>query len=305
MQTVRTVRAPIQLPQILTEVLPRHLCDAVSRCGALQIEELRLHSERVVTVTSEGRNLPLGVILRADEMNGILKRMCGNSLYAYNRTIAQGYLTLEGGIRVGVCGCAACEDGRIIGVNDVSGLILRIPNRPTVNVAPILSLLRESDCLRGVLIYSPPGVGKTTVLRATATEAARGITALRTVVVDTREELRYALSGEDLTLDVLVGYPRDLGIEIAVRSLGAQLVVCDEIGNVADALAVVHAANCGVPLLASAHASNVSELLLRPALRALHRARVFSAYVGLSRRGRHEMTYHICRWEEVPNDSAR
>ncbi len=304
MQIVQTVRSPICLPRILTEILPRHLCDAVSRCGASRVEEIRLHSERVATVTGDGRNLPLGIVLRSDEMNEILKRMCGNSLYAYNHTIAQGYLTLEGGIRVGVCGSAACENGKVIGVNDVSGLILRIPNRPSIDASPILSLLRESQDLRGVLIYSPPGVGKTTVLRAAAIEASRGADPRRTVVVDTREELRHALTGEDLTLDVLVGYPRAIGIEIAVRTLGAQLVICDEIGNAEDALAVMHAANCGVPLIASAHAATVEELLLRPVMRALHRARVFAAYVGLSRRGKHDIRYHVCPWEDATDDSS-
>ena len=106
---------------------------------------------------------------------------------------------------------------------------------------------------------------------------------MRTVVVDTREELGFTLDGKSLLLDVLIGYPRQIGIEIAVRSLGAQLIVCDEIGGPHDARAILSAANCGVPLIATAHASTAEELLRRPSIKLLHNAGVFGSYVGLAR----------------------
>ena len=303
-QSVRVQRQPLELPENLYEILPRHLTDAVRRCGAWRAEELRLHRGRIATVTCAGRNYATGLSLREDEMNDILYRMCGGSLYAYNQTISQGFLTMEGGIRVGVCGSAAMENGKIIGVNNISGLIIRIPHRPEACAEPVLRLLREMQGLRGILIYAPPGVGKTTLLRAAAAEAASGACALRTEVVDTREELFPALEGEEMTLDVLVGYPRDIGIEIAVRSLGAELVICDEIGGLPDAHAILRAANCGVPIIATAHAAGVDELLRRPSMQMLHRAAVFGAYVRIERDGRGSFRYRVCRWEELPNGNA-
>ena len=302
MQSVRVVRQPTGLPDKLYEVLPRHLTDAVRRCGAPRAEELRLHRGRLATVTCGGRNYFTDVCLREDEMNGILHRMCEGSLYAYSQSISQGYLTMEGGIRVGVCGSAATERGQIIGVSGVSGLIVRIPHRTSATAEPVLRLMRQACRLRGVLVYAPPGVGKTTLLRAAAREAASGGEALRTVVVDTREELGPALEGENLTLDVLAGYPRGVGIEIAVRSMGAQLVVCDEIGGMSDAQAILYAANCGVPILASVHAAGVAELLRRPFMRPLHRAAVFGAYVGITRDGQGSFCFAVCRHEEAGHD---
>ena len=84
-------------------------------------------------------------------------------------------------------------------------------------------------------------------------------------------------------LDVLAGYPRGIGISIATRTLSAEVIVCDEIGDLTEAQEILHAHAAGVPLLASAHASGLAELLARPGIRALHDARCFANYVGVSR----------------------
>ena len=208
MQTVNVIRRALSLPDVLREILPLPLLDALARCGAPRAEEIRLHTGRFATVTCNGKNYFTDVVLREDEVSTILKRMCKDSLYAYTQHINEGYLSLAGGIRVGVCGNARLENGRVIGVSDVSGLMIRIPHPPRLSAAPLVDLLKEGRGLGGLLIYAPPGIGKTTLLRALASEISHGCNGWRTVAVDTREELFPVLGGEAKLLDVLVGYPR-------------------------------------------------------------------------------------------------
>ena len=283
MQIMQASHLPLTLPERLASTLPIRLVDAIRKCNATTAEELRLHRGRIATVTCKGRTYSTNIILSESEMNEIFRRMCAGSLYAFQQTVNNGYLSMEGGIRVGVCGSAAMEGDKIIGVHEITGLIVRIPHHHHITVKPILCELERQKRLRGILIYAPPGVGKTTVLRAVAAEASSPLYGLHTVVVDTREELGYSLDSSNLSLDVLVGYPRQTGIEIAVRSLCAELIICDEISSEEDAKAILMASSCGVPLVASAHAGSVKELLNRPFMRVLHRFGVFGCYIGLQR----------------------
>lgn len=291
MQSITVVHRE-RLPSILQERLPARVLQALRECPMESIEEIRMHAERCMSVScGEKNHLFDSVILRPGEPEEILCELCKGSRYAYHDCINQGYLPLEQGLRVGVVGSAALQGGRVIGVSEVSGLILRIPHPLRPDVSPLLPHLSPDK--GGMLLYAPPGAGKTTVLRSLAIALSGGSQPQRTVVVDAREELVGTLPGRRLLLDVLVGYPKQIGIAIAIRSLGAQVILCDEIGGAEDARALLHSANCGVPIVATAHAADERELLCRPHLRHLVEHGVFSTLVGIRRtRGG---TSFVCR----------
>ena len=292
-----------ELPSFLLSALPYRLVDEISaRWGGERIEEIRLRRDRQASLTLPKGNMILDTVLDGSAIDATLTGMCSGSLYAYSDTINQGYISLPNGVRVGVCGKATCEGERLIGVREVTSLVIRIPHKARSVGAPIRRLLHEFDYSRGVLIYSPPGVGKTTLLRgviALLASGEGGYAPIRTAVVDTRGELTFSNGGKGLCLDVLSGYPRALGIEIATRTLSAQVIVCDEIGDYAEAMALVSSHNCGVPLIASTHASSVDELLRRTGIMLLHEARVFGAYVGIKRSGGMDFCYDVHLRDEL------
>jgi stage III sporulation protein AA len=293
-----------RLPDILLGILPPALwleLEGLSADG-VPIDEIRVRVGRIAYVTSGGRNVALSCTVGQEQMDAMVLRICDGSLYAHANTICQGYVTLAGGIRVGIVGRASVEEGRVVGVYDVCGLCFRLPRRIGGVGSVVCSLLRRSECDGGILVYSPPGEGKTTLLRSVISQMSSGSGALRVVVVDTRGELGPFLDGAHMSVDVLSGYPKARGIEIAARSMNAELIVCDEIGDEAEVRAIIGAQNCGAPLLATAHASGVEGLLRRSGIAALHKACVFSTYVGIARKqGQREYLYTVTDRKEADN----
>lgn len=264
-----------------------------------RIEEIRLRRGRQMSLTVGGENLFLPVVMNASDMELLLAELAGGSLYAHEETLRAGFLTLPGGIRVGVGGRASVSDGRVTGISEISALSIRIPGRLAVSGAPVRALLEAGQWTAGVLIWSPPGEGKTTLLSAAAlacAEECEGHPAKRTVFVDTRGESHFPEDGGACALDVLRGYPKAEGIGIGCRTLGAEVLFCDEIGA-EETAAVLSTANCGVPLVATAHAGNVAELLRRPGFAELHRARVFGTYLGIRKDGHGGFHFEKTDWE--------
>ncbi|MBQ3483368.1 MAG: AAA family ATPase [Clostridia bacterium] len=288
------------LPARIQSLLPRTLLAEIEEAVPTEQfpEELRLRRARCASLTVQGRNLRLRTQLQGSEIDALLLALCEGSLYAYRETLLAGYLALGEGIRVGVCGHAALAGHELTGISQVTALSIRIPHALDVNARTIVDLLRALSFTRGVLIFAPPGVGKTTLLRATAAQLAGGEHPLRVALVDTRGELSFSLDTPSLLLDVLAGYPRGLGISIAARTLAAQVIVCDEIGDLGEAQEIAHAHAAGVPLVASAHAACVQDLLSRPGLRLLHETHCFGAYVGITRRDdRADFHFDTFSWE--------
>ncbi|MBQ8849428.1 MAG: hypothetical protein IJ011_03730 [Clostridia bacterium] len=270
------------LPSSLAEILPYKLYGAILKELPFvgRVEEVRCRLGRRAYLTGEKGNVGLSYVCTSEDMKMMSERLLGGSLYAHRETLIEGYVTVEGGIRVGVCGRAAIEGGKMIGIYDISGLNFRLPSLILGIGEPLCALLRSGG---SALVYSPPGVGKTTLLRSVAARMSTGERARRVCVVDTRGELSLISGSIGDTADILLGYPKDKGIEIAARTMNAELTVCDEIGGAEETEAIISAANCGVPLLASAHADSISSLLHRSGIARLHAAAVFSYYVGIRR----------------------
>ena len=270
------------------DILPRPLAEEILRIsagrvgGAPEIREIMIRVGGLCSMLIGGESLRLHHRVGIDEADGLMERLTGRALYAHRESIASGYISLGGGVRVGVGGFAAYDGSRLVGVGEVRSLLFRIPSGSCAFGEELYSLFR-SGIGRGMLIYSPPGVGKTTALRSLAMSVGRGRPPLRVCVVDERCEFPIE-DFADCEVDVLRGYKRREGVEIATRTLSPDLIMIDEIGA-EDGEALSAVVRCGIPLIATAHASDRGELFARPPVRRLLDMSVFSILVGIVRRG--------------------
>ncbi len=259
------------------------------------LEEIRIRKNRNAYIIVSGKNIVLNIIIHDEEMLEIIQKITRNSLYAYRDTIVNGYISFEYGIRIGVIGSANVENNSIIGISDINELAIRIPNNISVNVDDLLDLVRANS----VLIYSPPGEGKTTLLRALIRELSVGHLGKRLGVIDTRDELICDFDNKEALVSVLSKYPRENGIEIAIRTMNPQIIMCDEIGDAKDSRAFLEAQGIGVPIIATCHGSSIKEILSHTGIRNLHVNSIFDYYIGIKRGNNMDFIYTVHSWRDA------
>jgi stage III sporulation protein AA len=160
-------------------------------------------------------------------MSEIVEELCSRSLHSHRDTIAKGYISLKGGVRVGITGDARYESGELVGIGNAKSLCFRIPDGKCDFAREVYKIWLDKG-RPNMMITSPPGGGKTTLLRSLALLCGLGRDAMRTVVIDERRELM----SEDYRgslVDILSGYKRSEGLEIAIRTMSCQTVLVDEV----------------------------------------------------------------------------
>lgn len=281
------------LPRALSAQLRRLEQDNPTLFG--RIGEVRLRRGRAASVSAGGREILLPVTVKEGAFDDCFRALCGPSLYVQELCLREGYLHFEG-MRVGVAGRAVCEGDALRALADVSSLCIRIPHRVRGAGDAALRLFRERGGRAGMLVYAPPGVGKTTLLCDLALSLATGDGGHTVALIDTRRELYDPEIPPAARIDCLTDYPIAVGVLQAVRVLSPSVIVCDEIGREEEADAILSVAGAGVPIIASAHASCVEELALRPPIRRLLDAGIFPLLLGIARQGE-GYSYHSSVWE--------
>ena len=197
-----------------------------------------------------------------EDLRRMLARMTGDSLYACEDELRQGYFTMAGGFRVGVCGrLNAGEDG-LRSVANAASLCIRIPREIPGCAEP----LYDKDRPPGLLLLSPPGMGKTTLIRDYARLLSDG--GKNVAIADERREIAACVEGVPsfdvgCRTDVMDGCPKALAIPLLLRACAPDVIVADEIGGAKDEQAILDALRCGVSVAATAHASGFDEAYRR------------------------------------------
>lgn len=202
-------------------------------------------------------NVLCGVKCTKDDMDTVVSRLCGGSLYAHAETIREGVIITAEGFRAGISGRAVVTGGRIECVREISSVNIRIPHRVPGAADALYGLVKEKG---STCIISPPGMGKTTMLR----ELIPLLSAeSRLAVIDTRYELAAGIPNTGLC-DFYAGWPRSEGIHAAVRTMSPEYIICDEIADSSDSAAVRTAAASGISVVASAHGRNIGDVRSNP-----------------------------------------
>ncbi|UZQ86138.1 stage III sporulation protein AA [Thermoclostridium stercorarium] len=286
--------------------LPEKVRQAVSYLdlSVLQgIEEIRLRAGKPVMLCCFGKdyflseaghvdNEPTNFALTVGDLNDMVFRICENSYYAYQDEINKGFVTIKGGHRIGLVGTPVVENDRIINIRDISSLNIRIA-REIIGFGDgvVKSIFRNRRDIYNTLIISPPGMGKTTLLRDIIRSVSSGVEnifdGLNVGVVDERSEIAACYRGvpqNDLgyRTDVINGINKKEGMEILLRSMSPRVIAVDELGNPDDVYTVLKVMNAGVRILATAHGFDVTGLKKRAGFKELFSAGCFERFIVIS-----------------------
>lgn len=281
------------------ELCSKYLCDSVRR-AVLSVdiesaEEIRLRLGKAVRIKYLKGEKRLNYIVNREDMDSIYGRLTGYSPYAFKEEINAGYITVEGGCRVGITGTVIEDGGEVKNIKSISGMNIRIAREIKGCCDNVIKYIKGNT-----IIISPPGGGKTTFLRdLIRVWSDRGS---NVCVIDERNEISGTYLGKsqlDLgeRTDVIVNVSKLKGFEMALRAMAPDIIAVDEIGGQADAQAIGRALNCGVRILCTIHSYGIEDMLNKKEISELVKNKVFDTYIFMNKNYTSNRIEKICNKE--------
>ncbi|MFC0297366.1 stage III sporulation protein AA [Geobacillus jurassicus] len=272
------------LPKTIAAVLQHHLSSR--RRG---IEEIRIRVSRPLEVIVDGTARLLPYEVTKEDGVHLLNKLSHYSIYAVEEELKRGFMTIEGGHRVGLAGKVITEGGKVKAIRDVSSFNIRIAKEQVGIAEPLIPYVYDGRW-RHTMIIGSPQTGKTTLLRDAArliSSGVSGIPAQKVAIVDERSEIAGCVKGIPQfsfgpRLDVLDACPKAEGMMMMIRSMSPDVMIVDEIGREEDSEAVLEAANAGVSVWTTVHGRSIQDVWQRPTLRPVMEQQVFERFIELS-----------------------
>lgn len=258
-----------------------------------QLQEIRVRLKQPLVIYYDNREMVVADYKpEYKDLNELLEFATKHSLYAFENEIRQGYITVQGGHRIGLCGKAVMKNGQVSTFKNISCANIRIAHEVDGCSRHIFPLLHDGNTFYNTLIVSPPGCGKTTVLRDLIRTISNGTGDFcgRTVgVCDERSEIAACFNGEaqnDLGVrtDIVDGCPKEEAMQLLIRAMSPNVLALDEIGTGQDIEALHKLSSCGCNTLATIHGGSLQEIREREGIDALLEKKVFRRIVVLSKR---------------------
>jgi len=288
----------LYIPYEIIEILPKELGYLITKFDEKQkqpIEEIRLRSGRAPSAVIGNCDIimPYSPVNQTTVMpnilTGIIERATRFSIHSFSENISRGFITLPKGHRIGICGTGIMKDNSVSSVRNFSSISIRIAREIKGASKMVIPELLDGERFKNTLIISPPGAGKTTFLR----DIVRTISnspKYKIAVADERCEIaamENGMPGFDIgqRCDIVDGCRKSFAIMMLMRSMSPDIIAMDEITESEDIDALSDAANCGIGLIATAHARDVDDLLKRPVYKSLMAREIFEKIVCISLNG--------------------
>lgn len=278
--------------------LPIEIIEALKNEVENDVYELRFRLNRPILVNKKGIYYEIGkkgLSLKLTEpyfankemLETILFKATAGSVYVYNEQMKEGFLTIPGGIRFGLTGEMVVEGGRVVRLKNISSLNIRFPHEVVNCSEKAFPFLVNGQTMLNTLIISPPGVGKTTLLRDLALQIYKYFPQKNVLILDERYEITGSFEGEAQfqigQADVMLNVNKQLGFESGIRTMSPNIILTDEIGNKEDILSILYAYKCGVSVIATAHANHLDDLLNKSYFKQIIKKKIFQRYIILTK----------------------